>query len=270
MERELAVRLSGDVRVRGNVERALHCLKERIAVELERVNPPNRPPEPRLSLPRRLEGESAVKEHEGIVELEPPEREERLVLQALPLTIVVTPREVDVLRSDGLRVVVRQKRSKLVAVAQALEPVGERRVQTRSPRFGQGCVGDLAGERVLDCVFPLSRHARPAAPADQVAFLEDAQVRLRLDELIDWPAPEDAPDDGCSLECRFLGWLEQVDAGSENRVDGVRHSEVRRELVQRPAAIGAAQRAMVDQHPEQLLDEERIAFGPRDHQLAEL
>src|SRR5438874_6663392 len=107
LERELAVRLSGDVRVRGNVERALHCLKERIAVELERVNPPNRPPEPRLSLPRRLEGESAVKEREGIVELEPPERElprplepeERLVLQALPLTIVVTPREVDVLRS---------------------------------------------------------------------------------------------------------------------------------------------------------------------------
>ena len=278
LEGELPVSFSSDVRVRGNVERALHSLEERLAVELQRVDCPDHPPEPRLSLLRRLEGESAVQEREGIIELEPPERElpralepeECLVLQASPLPFVFGPREVDVLRPDGLGVVVRQEPSKLVALAEAVEPVGERRVKTRPPRLWQGRVGDLAGEGVLDRVFPLSRHARPAAAADQVALLEDAQVRLRLDELVDRPAPEDAPDHGCSLERRLLGRLEQVDAGGENRVDRVRHGEIGRKLVERPAAVGAAQHALVDQHPEQLLDEERVAFGPRHHELAEL
>ncbi len=50
----------------------------------------------------------------------------------------------------------------------------------------------------------------------------------------------------------------------------VRHSEVTRKLPQSPTAVLARKKAAIDQHAEQLLDEEGISLGPLDDELAEL
>ena len=96
------------------------------------------------------------------------------------------PSEIGVLGPDGLGVVVGEHRRVLVArLALALEPVREGGVQLRPPRLRQARVGDLARERVLDHVLALAGDRGAGAAADEVALLEQPEVRLSaLEQLV--------------------------------------------------------------------------------------
>ena len=70
---------------------------------------------------------------------------------------------------------------------------------------------------------------------------------------------ESPTDHSGGLEGGLLGRREQVDALREQRLDGIRNDEVARDLVRH---------APVSQHPQDLLDEERIAVRAFDNKSA--
>ena len=179
-------------------------------------------------------------------------------------------------RSSGTHrrgVVVRQQRRVLVlALRRSARATGRSR-RAACARFALSrlCVGDLAGERVLDHVLPLTLDRRAGARQTKSRSCEQAEVRIRsLDELADRTAPEDAADHGGRLQRRLLGPGQQVDARGEHGLDGVRHRETRRELTERPAAVPPGEHAPVDQRRDQLLDEERVPLGPFGDQLSRI
>jgi hypothetical protein len=111
---------------------------------------------------------------------------------------------------------------------------------------------------------------RPRPTANEVAIREHAQIGLRLDELIDRSRPKDAPDHRRRLERCLFRRAEQVDPRRKNRVDGIRHRELARKLAQHPGAVVASEQTAIDQHPEQLPDEEGTALGTLDDKVAKL
>ncbi len=141
---------------------------------------------------------------------EPPRAREpvhRLRADSRELGRVALPDEIGVLRLRRLRVVVRDHRRALVGRDPALrEPVGERRVEPSSSRLGDRAVGDLAGERVLDRVLVPARELEPAARGDQVALLEQGEVRLpAVEQVAHRRRPEHPADDGRRLQHRLVG-----------------------------------------------------------------
>ena len=123
---------------------------------------------------------------------------------------------------------------------------------------------------MLDHVLALAAHARARPATNEVSIFEHAQIGLRLDQLVDRPSPKDAPDHRRRLERRLLCRAEEVDPRSEDGVNRVRHGELARKLVQEPVAVLADEDAAIDEHAEQLFDEEGIAFGTLDNKLAQL
>src|SRR5437867_1109907 len=128
-----------------------------------------------------------------------------------------------------------EQRGMLVpSLAETLEPAGETSVEPRALRLGETRVRDLTRERVLDRVLALARHRGARAATDEVALLENAEIRLEpVEQLVDRAGPENAADHRCRLEGCLLGGLEQVDAGGQHSLDGVRHLEAGRELAER-------------------------------------
>ena len=86
-------------------------------------------------------------------------------------------------------------------------------------------------------------------------------------QLADGTRPECASDHGGRLQPCLLGRLEQVDARGENRLHGVRNDEVAEARDIHPRSVARA--PLVDQRPDQLLDEERIALRPLDDDARE-
>src|SRR5439155_26876910 len=113
----------------------------------------------------------------------------------------------------GFGVVMSQQSSVIVApLPGMLDPRGEGSVQLCSLRLRDAVVGNLTCERVLDCVLALARNRRAGAPANEVAFRENVEVRHAADELVDRPRPEHAPDDRGRLQGRLLRPPEKIDA----------------------------------------------------------
>ena len=119
-----------------------------------------------------------MEQGEAIVDLETADRElrramkprERLCPQPFELFFLSSPREVDVVRPDGLGEVMRDERRVFVpALADPLEPPAEPGVQMRAPPSGQAGIGDLARQRVLDRVFAVTRDGGAGTAADEVA-----------------------------------------------------------------------------------------------------
>jgi hypothetical protein len=188
----------------------------------------------------------------------------------LELFLFSSPCEVRVLGSDRLGVVVREQKRKLTATGGSLlEPRRECCVHSWTPCSRDVLVRHFARQRVLDHVFALTGNARAGAPANEVAILEHAQIGFRVQKLVHRSRPEDASDHRGRLKRGLLGGSEQIDPGRENRLNRVRHSEFARQLVQPPAALVSYEQTTINQHAEQLLDEEGIALGPLDNKLAE-
>ena len=159
----------------------------------------------------------------------------------------------------------------VAAFSDTLYPFGELPVELGPPRLCQTSVCDVARERVLEDVLDLAFERRSRPAANQVAALEQMEVRLDVaDELVDRPGPEHASDDRRSLQRSFLGLVEQVDARREHGLDGVWNLEAGRQLPSTPAAVLPLQHAGVDQVAQHLLDEEGISFGAFHDERANL
>ena len=158
----------------------------------------------------------------------------------------------------------------IAAFAEAKDPVGEARVQTSAPSLAQASVGDLARERMLEDVldFPLERGSGP--PADEVPAFEHSQIRIgSFNQLVDRTGPEHAPDHGRGLKRCLLRVVQEVDPRSEDGLHRIRDLEARGHVIRAPASVSALEHARIDETAEHLLDEERIALGALDDQLAD-
>ena len=82
--------------------------------------------------------------------------------------------------------------------------------------------------------------------------------------------PEDPAHHGGVLGRPLLGRREPVETGRQDRVDRPRDLDVLDRPGQLPVAVPEPQDATVDEHPHELLGEERIPVGERDHPVAEL
>ena len=69
------------------------------------------------------------------------------------------------------------------------------------------------------------------------------------------------PTDGRGLDERPLRLRQPIEAGRQQRRDRRRNRYVRDVPSGHPPFAVASQQAVVDQHPEHLLDEQRVALG---------
>ena len=158
----------------------------------------------------------------------------------------------------------------VVVLGAALEPLGEGRVELRSLGRRQGRVGDVTRERMLDRILAFAGYRRPDPAPDEIALLEQAEVgAAAVDQLVDRPGPEDAPDHRRRLQRRLLVGRQEVDASCEHCAHRVGHLEVRRQLADRPATVPALEHPQIDQRGQELFDEERVALGPLDDDAAQ-
>src|SRR5207253_5129920 len=169
--------------------------RERLAVVLECGRVADLLPNPRLSGAIGLELERLLERDDRLVDLvtseserrRPPSPGHRLLAPLGQLLAPAGPREVCIFGSDGLQVVVGEQCGVIVvAFGTLLEPAGEGHVQLRSLRLWQARVGDLACERVLDCVLAFAGNRGADATTDEVAVFQQAEVGTpAADQLVD-------------------------------------------------------------------------------------
>jgi hypothetical protein len=115
---------------------------------------------------------------------------------------------------------------------------------------------------MLDHELAIVDRARRSAWGDEIAFLEDAEVRLVAVEQVEHRCPpEDAPDHSAGLKRCLLPRRQSIDAGSEDRMHRVRHREACAARVELPSPFVPDECARVDELPDQLLQEEGVAVG---------
>ncbi len=124
---------------------------------------------------------------------------------------------------------------------------------------------------MLDRVLSLARQRRAAAAADEVALIEQPEIRLlAAEEVDDRPVPEDPPDHGGGLQRSFLPCRQPIHACGEDGVDGVGNREPFRELVRAQPAVLSLEYPRLQKRTEQLLDEEWVSLGPFYEETSEL
>ena len=166
----------------------------------------------------------------------------------------------------------REERGVFVAaLADALEPCGERCVEASAARLRQAGIGHFAGQCVLEREFAFAGECRAGAATNEVAVFERPPLDVgRPGQLGDRAGPEDAPDHGRRLERRLRRRIEQVDPRSEHRLHGIGNGEVIGRVEHDPSAVSALHQAAVDQRCKQLLEVERVSLGALEHQAAKL
>ncbi len=161
--------------------------------------------------------------------------------QPFVLTRVVAPDEVGVLRPNRLRVVVGEQRRVLVTrPLSVVQPIADACMKATTSSLRDAGVGDLARERVLDCVLALADDRRASSAPDEVPLLEEIEVGLVTAEEMDHGArPEHMAHDRRCLERRFLARRQAVDARREHCVHAIRHDEPVRQLAHDPRSSTA-------------------------------
>ena len=130
----------------------------------------------------------------------------------------------------------------------------------------QAAVRDLVGQGVLERVLALGEQA------DRIEQLGGLEARERcvqrvvrqLGDGLQQRERHVLADHGSRLEQTLVVGLETVDASGQDRLDRRRHPEVRQILGQTVGTAPTDQRAGLDQAPDALLQEERVALGLLD------
>ena len=141
-----------------------------------------------------------------------------------------------------------------------LEPAREGGMQARAARLRQAAVGDVAGERVLEDELGLRG-------ADEPALHEGAHLGARAGQRGQACRSERAADHRGGLKRLLRLGREQVDAGGEDALNGVRDAEIDRGVAQRPAAGSPLEQPSVEEVREHFLDEERVSLRVAGDQL---
>ena len=146
-----------------------------------------------------------------------------------------------------------------------LEPAGEALVQLGACLLGDGLVGGLADEQVAKAKGILAGRLAPLGPDELLAdepredVIED-QVRPRGREVAHRAEVEHPTLDRRPFEDDSLVVGEPVDARRQQQVDRRRDANVRHVADHAPSCALAAQDALVDEHRDHLLHEQRIAL----------
>ena len=130
-------------------------------------------------------------------------------------------------------VVMREELGKIVGPAELFEPVGDPAVLLSSLGPGNLLVRDLADESMPERVFSLAGDGAPALALDEFPSLE-AMERLfcRLPLLTEPADPERATENGSVLQQLLLLAGEDVEAGGDDALDGLRQRGAVRALVE--------------------------------------
>jgi hypothetical protein len=124
---------------------------------------------------------------------------------------------------------------------------------------------------VLENELRLACDRGAGAPADEIALLEDAEVRLGVgNKLVHGAQPKGTPDDGRRLECSLLARGKEVDPRRDDGLDGIGNGEPGGQLSCRPAPIRAGEDAAIDEGPQELLYEERVSLSVLDYHPADV
>ena len=154
-----------------------------------------------------------------------------------------------------------------------VRPADELLVQLGARPLQQRLVGRVADERVVEpprlLEAPLGRLRPHELLVSERLQVNDDPLTDRLGrELAHCVGGEDVPDDRGRLDDRALLGSEPVDSRGKQRLDGRRDRHDREVAACVPAPVDELQPLLLDQHGEQLLDEQGIALGGCDHARA--
>ena len=124
----------------------------------------------------------------------------------------------------------------------------------------------IARQYVVEDELPFPLDRRPWTLVNEPSIDEHREGRVNVSaarKLRDRPVPEAPPHDRRVLKHAALVRVEQLDARGDHLVHRGRQLVGERSL-ERPAVLSPYEGARLDHHPEQLLSEERIPFGPRE------
>src|SRR5690242_12877228 len=126
-------------------------------------------------------------------------------------------------------------------------------------------------ECVLEEVLPL-RHAGEFTDQLGTKQVSEGAVEIRgvLVQRAEAPHVEEPSDDGRLLEHNFRGYRQSVDTGGQHATERWRNRRPRGVTCDNPVIPIAAQGALLDEGPDDLFEEERIAFGAFQDELPDV
>jgi hypothetical protein len=138
-----------------------------------------------------------------------------------------------------------------LVVRSRAKPLGERPVERRAHALRKPAVRDVSDQHVPEPEGRLTGQRRERLARQQLSVDEVCERRVDVErrvELEDRATPEHAADQGTVAEDRAGSRRERVDARGDQRLQRVRDPH------------GGAL-ALLDQHSDRLLDEQRVPFG---------
>ena len=155
----------------------------------------------------------------------------------------------------------------------ALEPFRKKQVLGASLRLRQRRIGDFADQGVRECELTLAGQRRCRPFLDNLAFLQAFERgqhlrRVKPAHVDDGAGPEDPANQGRILRDPLLERGQQVEPRRERAVDRVGYPNLERIGRPLPALLRAHEPSAIDQHPQDLLNEERIPLGARQNRGA--
>ena len=151
----------------------------------------------------------------------------------------------------------------------AVRPADELLVKRRTSALQKSVVRRFANEDVVEAVRVFERTLRGIRShellgAERGEKIGDLILQRVRSELLDGTFGEHIAGDCRRLDHGALLAGERVEAGREQRLDRRRDSEVAEPVRGAPVFVFQDQKPVVDQHREELLDEERVSLGRFD------
>ena len=146
------------------------------------------------------------------------------------------------------------------------QPAREALVQIGPLLLRHRLVRSITDQQMPEPERVLASELRPVRPDQLLAGQcqqpgPNVRARRLLAERRDGPGMEHLALDRSALDHRALVGVEPVQARGQEQVDRRRHGDVRQILDRSPRTALESEEAVVDQHREHLLDEERVALG---------
>ena len=147
----------------------------------------------------------------------------------------------------------------------AVRPLDEVLMVGRACTLENSLVCGVANEDVVEAK-RLLFGGTSGVELDELLVRQCAELRFEVvtyvlvDEMAHGVLDEQVPDHGRGLDHGALGRLEVIDSGREQRLNGRRDSHAIDLLGCAPGAAFEADQSLVDQHRQELLDEQRVPF----------